>query len=138
VPILNLNSALPVLLSKSLPRLLERTVTSLVLAEGTKKTMESAEPVTLLLPHLRSLWFKCVSFRDNTQTRLLACLRSRFQVGSAIRDLHLEDCWNIYEQDVEEMKAPVYHVDWDEIEQAEEDYYSPETGCDFEGIDDSD
>ena len=39
--ILNLNSALPVLLSKSLPRLLERTVTSLT---WTKKSVVSDNP----------------------------------------------------------------------------------------------
>ena len=93
---------------------------------------ETTRPRPLSLAHLRSLWLTGTYFSRESLQSLLACLQSRAQVGLAIQELHLKDCWYLYEQDVEEMKGLVHDVDWDEVEQEEDEY--PECGRDFEGI----
>ena len=79
----------------------------------------SQELGTFLLPHLRSLWLTAVHFSGDNLQFLLACLQFRAQVGIAIQELHLRDCWDLYGADVERMKKHVHDVDWDRVEQQE-------------------
>jgi hypothetical protein len=110
-----------------------------VLVKGIEKTTKSAGPVTPTLPHLRSLWLRSVDFKSPPRQlqSLLGLLRFHAYVGSAVKDLHLKNCWSLSKEDVEKIKELVHDVDWDEVEQEEFDDYI-ECGRDFEGISDSD
>jgi hypothetical protein len=83
---------------------------------------ENPRPRPLSLAHLRSLWLTGTSFSGKSLQSLLVCLHSRAHAGLVIQELHLKDCWYLYEQDVEKMKGLVHDVDWDEVEQEEEEY----------------
>src|SRR3984957_12398934 len=89
---------------------------------------ENPRPRPLPLAHLRGLWLTGTHFYRESVRSLLACLQSRAQVGLAIQELHLKDCWYLFKHDVEQMKGFVHDVDWDEVEQVE----YPESGRDFE------
>ena len=97
---------------------------------------ENPRPRPLSLVHLRGLWLTGTDFSRGSLQSLLACLQSRAQVGLAIQEIHLKDCWYLWEKDVERMKGLVHDVDWDEVEQEQEEYR--ECSRDFEGIPDSD
>jgi hypothetical protein len=115
-----------------------------IMSKDGRKTEEFGQRESRVLPRLRSMWFEGVEFRttfgvhSSGSESLLKFLRSRIEFGpeSAIQELHLKDCWYLYEHDVGRMKEVVHKVEWDEVEQEEEGY--PETGADFEGIYDSD
>jgi hypothetical protein len=114
-----------------------------VMSKDGRKTEEFGQREPHVLPRLRSMWFEGVDFRmafgvnSSGSEGLLKFLRSRieFKPESAIQELHLKDCWYLYECDVDRMKEVVHKVEWDEVEQEEEEY--GETGADFEGIYDS-
>ena len=114
-----------------------------VMGKDGRKTEEFEQRRPHVLPRLRSMWFEGVDFRmafrvhSSGSEGLLKFLRSRieFSPESAIQELHLKNCWYLYECDVDRMKEVVHKVEWDEVEQEEEEY--SETGADFEGIDDS-
>jgi hypothetical protein len=109
-----------------------------LLAGGVKQTMGSSGP-TIILPQLRSLWLTDLDFGASgcTPQSFLACLQSRAQVDSAIQELHIQDCWCLYEREVEMMKEFVQDVEWDGIEQ-DDPYDYDGGGNDYEGIDNSD
>ena len=76
----------------------------------------------LLLPCLRSLWFDHVIFYPKLSQSLLACLQHHLQIGLAIKDIHLQDCWSFFKQDAERLKNLVQDVYWDGNEQEPPDY----------------
>jgi hypothetical protein len=106
-----------------------------VMNKDGRKTEEFGQREPHVLPRLRSMWFEGVNSFGSEG--LLKFLRSRIELGpeSAIQELHLKDCWYLYQHDVDRMKEVVHKVEWDEVEQEEEEYH--ETGADFEGIYDS-
>ena len=110
-----------------------------VMSKDGRKTEEFGQREPHILPRLRSMWFEGVEFwvHSSRSEGLLEflCSRVEFRPESAIQELHLKDCWYLYERDVDRMKEAVHKVEWDEVEQEEWDY--PETGADFEGIYDS-
>ena len=114
-----------------------------LMSKDGRKTEEFRQRKPHVLPHLRSMWFEGVEFRmdfgvhSSRSEDLLKFLHSciEFRPESTIQELHLKHCWYLYKHDVDRMKEVVHKVEWDEVEQEEEEY--PETGADFEGIDDS-
>jgi len=57
---------------------------------------------------------------------LMDCLMERYERNAAVHELHLDDCYNIEESDVEKLEEIVVDVIWDGIEQGHSTEYDSE------------
>ncbi|KAF8805504.1 hypothetical protein BYT27DRAFT_7339708 [Phlegmacium glaucopus] len=72
--------------------------------------------------------FAKTSLRGISVDKLMDCLMERYERNAEVRELCLNDCYNIREIEVEALREIVVHVDWDEVEQgfSDQSYSSSE------------
>ena len=90
---------------------------------------------TVSFPRLRCIYLDGTDFTgvgtnlgSISAVMLMDCLMERCERNAEVQELHLENCYNLFEDDVEGLREVVVNVDWDEVEQTfseseEEIYY---------------
>jgi len=82
-------------------------------------------------PKLRYIYLDGTDFRDDEMgsisvDMLMDCLMERYERHAAVHELHLNDCYNIEESEIERLEEIVVDVIWDGVEQGHSSEYDSE------------
>ncbi|RDX50975.1 hypothetical protein OH76DRAFT_375331 [Lentinus brumalis] len=84
------------------------------------------DPTTLALPHLELLKLSdmCLATRNHDEPPeffevMVDSLIKRCNCGFPLQELHIEECFNIYQEDVDQLVDIVPELHWDSVEQEE-------------------
>jgi hypothetical protein len=97
------------------------------------KTAEKSKTAyrNVAFPKLRYIHLDGTDFRDDEMgpisvDMLMDCLMERYERHAAVHELHLNDCYNLEESDVERLEEIVVDVIWDGVEQGHSSEYDSE------------